>query len=245
MTRSAPLPAAPLLDVFGLTVSYGAVEAVRGIDLSVRKGEIVTLLGANGAGKSSTLNALVGLVPRRAQRLTFDSQDIAHLPPELIVRRGMTLVPEGRRIFPTLTVAEHLLLGGAKHAARGSLAETEADLLTLFPILKERLHQKAGSLSGGEQQMLAIARALMSSPDLLLLDEPSLGLAPQVVDRIFALIADLRARGLTILLVEQNVALALEIADRGYVLVNGRIEIAGSAAELVASPEIRDAYLGA
>lgn len=245
MTRSAPLPAAPLLDVSGLAVSYGAVEAVRGIDLSVRKGEIVTLLGANGAGKSSTLNALVGLAPRRAQRLAFAGQDIAHLPPELIVRRGMTLVPEGRRIFPTLTVAEHLLLGGAKHAARGSLAETEASMLALFPILKERLHQKAGSLSGGEQQMLAIARALMSSPDLLLLDEPSLGLAPQVVDRIFALIADLRARGLTILLVEQNVALALEIADRGYVLVNGRIEIAGSAAELVASPEIRDAYLGA
>ncbi|MCC6518860.1 MAG: ABC transporter ATP-binding protein [Tabrizicola sp.] len=245
MTRSAPLPAAPLLDVSGLTVSYGAVEAVRGIDLSVRKGEIVTLLGANGAGKSSTLNALVGLAPRRAQRLAFAGQDIAQLPPELIVRRGMTLVPEGRRIFPTLTVAEHLLLGGAKHAARGSLAETEANMLALFPILKERLHQKAGSLSGGEQQMLAIARALMSSPDLLLLDEPSLGLAPQVVDRIFALIADLRARGLTILLVEQNVALALEIADRGYVLVNGRIEIAGSAAELVASAEIRDAYLGA
>jgi branched-chain amino acid transport system ATP-binding protein len=245
MTRSAPLPAAPLLDVSGLTVSYGAVEAVRGIDLSVRKGEIVTLLGANGAGKSSTLNALVGLAPRRAQRLAFAGQDIAQLPPELIVRRGMTLVPEGRRIFPTLTVAEHLLLGGAKHAARGSLAETEADMLALFPILKERLHQKAGSLSGGEQQMLAIARALMSSPDLLLLDEPSLGLAPQVVDRIFALIADLRAQGLTILLVEQNVALALEIADRGYVLVNGRIEIAGSAAELVASAEIRDAYLGA
>jgi branched-chain amino acid transport system ATP-binding protein len=245
MTRSAPLPAAPLLDVSGLTVSYGAVEAVRGIDLSVRKGEIVTLLGANGAGKSSTLNALVGLAPRRAQRLAFAGQDIAQLPPELIVRRGMTLVPEGRRIFPTLTVAEHLLLGGAKHAARGSLAETEANMLALFPILKERLHQKAGSLSGGEQQMLAIARALMSSPDLLLLDEPSLGLAPQVVDRIFALIADLRAQGLTILLVEQNVALALEIADRGYVLVNGRIEIAGSAAELVASAEIRDAYLGA
>ena len=245
MTRSAPLPAAPLLDVSGLTVSYGAVEAVRGIDLSVRKGEIVTLLGANGAGKSSTLNALVGLAPRRAQRLAFAGQAIAQLPPELIVRRGMTLVPEGRRIFPTLTVAEHLLLGGAKHAARGSLAETEANMLALFPILKERLHQKAGSLSGGEQQMLAIARALMSSPDLLLLDEPSLGLAPQVVDRIFALIADLRAQGLTILLVEQNVALALEIADRGYVLVNGRIEIAGSAAELVASAEIRDAYLGA
>ncbi len=236
---------APLLDVSGLTVSYGAVEAVRGIDLTVAKGEIVTLLGANGAGKSSTLNALVGMAPRKARRLAFQGHDIAALPTEMIVRQGMTLVPEGRRIFPTLTVAEHLLLGGAKHAARGPLVETEADMLNLFPILKERLHQKAGSLSGGEQQMLAIARALMSSPDLLLLDEPSLGLAPQVVDRIFALISDLRARGLTILLVEQNVALALEIADRGYVLVNGRIEISGSAADLMASAEIRDAYLGA
>lgn len=236
---------APLLDVSGLTVSYGAVEAVRGIDLTVAKGEIVTLLGANGAGKSSTLNALVGMAPRKAQRLTFRGQSLAALPTEMIVRQGMTLVPEGRRIFPTLTVAEHLLLGGAKHAARGSLAETEAEMLALFPILAERLHQKAGSLSGGEQQMLAIARALMSSPDLLLLDEPSLGLAPQVVDRIFTLISDLRAKGLTILLVEQNVALALEIADRGYVLVNGRIEITGTAADLAASPEIRDAYLGA
>ena len=234
-----------LLEVSNLTVTYGAVEAVRGVDLTVAKGEIVTLLGANGAGKSSILNALVGMAPRKAQALRFRGQSIATLPTEMIVRQGMTLVPEGRRIFPTLTVAEHLLLGGAKHAARGSLAETEADMLALFPILRERLHQKAGSLSGGEQQMLAIARALMSSPDLLLLDEPSLGLAPQVVDRIFALISDLRDRGLTILLVEQNVALALEIADRGYVLVNGRIEITGSAADLAASPEIRDAYLGA
>ena len=236
---------AALLEVSNLTVTYGAVEAVRGVDLTVAKGEIVTLLGANGAGKSSILNALVGMAPRKAQALRFRGKDIASLPTEMIVRQGMTLVPEGRRIFPTLTVAEHLLLGGAKHGARGPLAETEADMLALFPILRERLHQKAGSLSGGEQQMLAIARALMSSPDLLLLDEPSLGLAPQVVDRIFALISDLRDRGLTILLVEQNVALALEIADRGYVLVNGKIEITGSAADLAASSEIRDAYLGA
>lgn len=234
-----------LLEVQALTVSYGAVEAVRGIDLTVAKGEIVTLLGANGAGKSSTLNALVGLAPRRARRLSFYGQDLAALPTEMIVRRGMTLVPEGRRIFPSLSVAEHLLLGGARHGTRGPLAETEAEMLDLFPILKERLHQKAGSLSGGEQQMLSIARALMSSPDLLLLDEPSLGLAPQVVDRIFTLIADLRARGLTILLVEQNVALALEIADRGYVLVNGKIQIADTAAALMTSSEIRDAYMGA
>lgn len=234
-----------LLSIEGLTVSYGAVEAVRGIDFTVKRGEIVTLLGANGAGKSSTLNALVGLAPRKATRLEFAGGDLLGLAPETIVRRGMTLVPEGRRVFASLTVAENLMLGGAKHAARGNPAAVKADMLERFPILAERLHQKAGSLSGGEQQMLAIGRALMSSPDLLLLDEPSLGLAPQVVDQIFDLISDLRDRGLTILLVEQNVAQSLEIADRGYVLANGRIELQGRAADLRSSPEIQDAYLGA
>ncbi|MFO1202497.1 MAG: ABC transporter ATP-binding protein [Tabrizicola sp.] len=238
-------PDEPLLSIKGLTVSYGAVEAVRGIDLAVRRGEIVTLLGANGAGKSSTLNALVGLAPRKARRMAFEGMDLSALAPETIVRSGMTLVPEGRRVFASLTVDENLMLGGAKHSQRGNPALVKADMLALFPILAERLHQKAGSLSGGEQQMLAIARALMSSPDLLLLDEPSLGLAPQVVDRIFDLIKALRDRGLTILLVEQNVAQSLEIADRGYVLANGRIELQGSAAELRASPAIQDAYLGA
>ena len=237
-------PDETLLSIEGLTVSYGAVEAVRGIDLMVKRGEIVALLGANGAGKSSTLNALVGLAPRKARRLAFDGTDILGLPPEFIVRRGMTLVPEGRRVFSSLTVEENLMLGGAKHTGRGNPAAVKAEMLRLFPILAERLHQKAGSLSGGEQQMLAIGRALMSSPDLLLLDEPSLGLAPQVVDRIFELIGTLRDRGLTILLVEQNVAQSLEIADRGYVLANGQIQLQGSAAELRASPEIQDAYLG-
>lgn len=238
-------PGEILLSIEGLTVSYGAVEAVRGIDLTVKRGEIVTLLGANGAGKSSTLNALVGLAPRKAKRMVFENNDLLGLPPETIVRRGMTLVPEGRRVFSSLTVAENLMLGGAKHAARGNPEAVKADMLERFPVLAERLHQKAGSLSGGEQQMLAIGRALMSSPDLLLMDEPSLGLAPQVVDRIFDLIGNLRDRGLTILLVEQNVAQSLEIADRGYVLANGRIELQGSAAELRSSPEIQDAYLGA
>jgi branched-chain amino acid transport system ATP-binding protein len=234
-----------LLSIEGLTVSYGAVEAVRGIDLTVKRGEIVTLLGANGAGKSSTLNALVGLAPCKARRMLFEGKDLQDLAPETVVRRGMTLVPEGRRVFSSLTVDENLMLGGAKHAARGNPAAVKADMLALFPILAERLHQKAGSLSGGEQQMLAISRALMSSPDLLLLDEPSLGLAPQVVDRMFDLIGNLRDRGLTILLVEQNVVQSLEIADRGYVLANGRVELQGSAADLRASPEIQDAYLGA
>lgn len=235
----------PLLEVTGLKVAYGPVEALKGIDLTVRKGQIVTLLGANGAGKSSTLNALVGLVPKKGGRVTFEGQDISALPPEQIVRLGMTLTPEGRRIFPSLSVDEHLLLGGAMHSARGAIADVRDDMLSRFPILKERLNQKAGSLSGGEQQMLAIARSMMSSPDLLLLDEPSLGLAPQVVDLIFELIVGLRKRGLTILLVEQNVSLSLEIADAGYVMANGRIVLSGTAEELRNSTEIQGAYLGA
>ncbi|WP_455854832.1 ATP-binding cassette domain-containing protein [Ensifer canadensis] len=177
----------PLLEVSGLKVADGAVEALKGVDLTVNKGQIVTLLGANGAGKSSTLNALMGLAAKKAGRVSFNGQDISGLPPEQIVRLGMTLTPEGRRIFPSLTVDEHLLLGGAMHKARGVISDVREDMLSRFPILKERLSQKAGSLSGGEQQMLAIARSMMSSPDLLLLDEPSLGLAPQVVDLIFDL----------------------------------------------------------
>ncbi|MBD9650555.1 ABC transporter ATP-binding protein [Ensifer sp. ENS09] len=239
-----PVPK-PLLEVSGLKVAYGAVEALKSVDLTVGKGQIVTLLGANGAGKSSTLNALVGLAGKKAGRVTFNGQDISGLPPEQIVRLGMTLTPEGRRIFPSLTVDEHLLLGGAMHKARGAISEVREDMLSRFPILKERLTQKAGSLSGGEQQMLAIARSMMSSPDLLLLDEPSLGLAPQVVDLIFDLIAGLRQKGLTILLVEQNVSLSLEIADAGYVMANGRIVLSGTAAELRNSTEIQGAYLGA
>lgn len=235
----------PLLEVGGLKVAYGPVEALKGVDLTVRRGQIVTLLGANGAGKSSTLNSLVGLAAKKAGRVTFAGRDISALPPEMIVRMGMTLTPEGRRVFPTLTVDEHLLLGGVMHKARGEIDVVREDMLSRFPILKERLHQKAGSLSGGEQQMLAIARSMMSSPDLLLLDEPSLGLAPQIVDQIFELIAGLRERGLTILIVEQNVALSLEIADAGYVMANGLIVLSGSSAELRNSAEIQGAYLGA
>ncbi|MFK0276615.1 ABC transporter ATP-binding protein [Ensifer sp. NPDC090286] len=244
MMSEIPVPK-PLLEVSGLKVAYGAVEALKGVDLTVGKGQIVTLLGANGAGKSSTLNSLVGLAAKKAGRVSFNGQDISSLAPEQIVRLGMTLTPEGRRIFPSLSVDEHLLLGGAMHKARGAIAEVREDMLSRFPILKERLSQKAGSLSGGEQQMLAIARSMMSSPDLLLLDEPSLGLAPQIVDLIFDLIAGLRQKGLTILLVEQNVSLSLEIADAGYVMANGRIVLSGTAAELRNSSEIQGAYLGA
>jgi branched-chain amino acid transport system ATP-binding protein len=234
-----------MLDVRSLKVAYGPVEALRGIDLRVRKGQIVTLLGANGAGKSSALNALVGLVRKKAGSVLFKGQDVASLPPERIVRMGMTLVPEGRRIFPSLSVDEHLLLGGAAHLSRGSIRGIREEMLELFPILRERLHQRAGSLSGGEQQMLAIARSMMSSPELLLMDEPSLGLAPQVVDMIFDLIVGLQDRGLTILLVEQNVSLSLEVADYGYVMANGSIVLSGTADELRHSTEIQGAYLGA
>jgi branched-chain amino acid transport system ATP-binding protein len=245
MTMSETRDPILLLEVDDLKVAYGPVEALKGVDLKVAKGQIVALLGANGAGKSSTLNALVGLATKKSGRVRFGGRDISGLPPEQIVRMGMTLTPEGRRIFPSLSVHEHLLLGGAMHAARGAVADVREDMLSRFPVLRDRLHQKAGSLSGGEQQMLAIARSMMSSPDLLLLDEPSLGLAPQVVEMIFELMTSLRQRGLTILLVEQNVSLSLEVADAGYVMANGRIVLSGTAADLRNSTEIQGAYLGA
>lgn len=241
---TAPPPRDTLLSIEGLTVSYGAVEAVRGVDLTVQRGEIVTLLGANGAGKSSTLNALVGLAPRKARCITFQGAEIDSLPSEIIVRRGMTLVPEGRRVFATLTVAENLLLGGAKHAARGALAEVKAQMLDLFPILAERLHQKAGSLSGGEQQMLAIGRCLMGRPDVILFDEPSLGLAPTLVQQVIETVRTLSEQGLTCVLVEQNVTVSLKISSTGYVLESGRITLSGRGSELLTDDRVRKAYLG-
>ena len=233
-----------MLSVRQLGVRYGEIEAVKGIDLAVAEGAIVALLGANGAGKSSTLLGLVGLVPATGE-IALAGHSIAKATPEDIARLGIALVPEGRRVFPSLTVAENLLLGGAVHSGRHDTKAAETRLLDRFPILRERYRQKAGLLSGGEQQMLAIARALMSGPKLLLLDEPSLGLAPQVVDSVFDLIAELRAQGLTILLVEQNAARALEIADHGYVLVNGKIELEGTGAELASSERVKEAYLAA
>ncbi|MFO1169489.1 MAG: ABC transporter ATP-binding protein [Hyphomicrobiaceae bacterium] len=233
-----------MLTVRQLGVRYGEIEAVKGIDLTVGQGSIVALLGANGAGKSSTLLGLVGLVPVTGD-VEFGSRPIARAAPEEISRLGIALVPEGRRVFPSLTVAENLLLGGAVHGERHDTKAAEERMLDRFPILRDRYRQKAGLLSGGEQQMLAIARALMSGPKLLMLDEPSLGLAPQIVDSVFDLIAELRQQGLTILLVEQNAARALEIADRGYVLVNGRIELQGTGAELLDSERVKEAYLAA
>ena len=231
-----------MLQVTGLTVSYGQVRAVSGIDLSVAQSAVVVLLGANGAGKSSTLNAIAGLLPCGGS-VMFNGASVAGWAAEDIVRAGMSLVPEGRRVFPSLSVADNLHLGGAAHARGSVLADRVEAELSRFPILRERYRQQAGLLSGGEQQMLAIARSLMSAPRLLLLDEPSLGLAPQMVEKVFDLIGDLRASGITVLLVEQNAERALEIADHAYVLQTGQIVLAGSGAELAQNDLVRHAYL--
>ena len=233
-----------MLSVENISVSYGPIRAIRDIRLSVSSGEIVALLGSNGAGKSTTLKALMGLHPVSSGRIIFEDQVISGMATDQIVRRGMTLTPEGRKVFAGLTIDENLRLGSAARKDRADIAKTRAEVLGLFPILGERLHQFAGTLSGGEQQQLAIARSLMSAPRLLLLDEPSLGLAPQIVDQIFDLIADLRQGGLTILLVEQNAEMALEIADRGYIYSNGKIELTGTGAELGALDDVANTYLG-
>ena len=233
-----------ILSVDDLVVRYGPIVAVQNVSLNVQQGEIVALLGANGAGKSSLLNSVVGLVPVGGGTVTFKGEPIHRLSPEAIVRKGISLTPEGRRVFPRLTVADNLRLGGAVTRDRARYDAAYAHVLELFPILRERIKQNGGTLSGGQQQMLAIGRSLMARPTLLLLDEPSLGLAPIVVDQIFELLKRLRAEGTTILLVEQNVHRALEIADRAYVLASGRVESEGAAAMLRASAEIEKAYLG-
>jgi branched-chain amino acid transport system ATP-binding protein len=227
-----------------LIVRYGPIVAVREVSLRVEQGEIVALLGANGAGKSSFLNAAAGLVPVARGRVVFRGKELQRLPPERIVWRGIALTPEGRRVFPRLSVADNLRLGAVPQRDRAAVAAARERVFDLFPVLRERVGQSAGTLSGGEQQMLAIGRSLMASPALLLLDEPSLGLAPILVDQIFELLPRLRDEGVTILLVEQNVHRALEISDRAYVLVNGTVDREGPAAELRASAEIERAYLG-
>ncbi len=246
--RGAPgaAPAkATLLEVADLRVNYGPVAAIRGVNLGVAAGEVVALLGANGAGKSTMLRTISGLTRPRTGRITLGGAAIHRLPPSCIVRLGVAHCPEGRRVFGTLTVAENLRLGAAARAERAGIAEDRERIYALFPILRERMAQPAGTLSGGEQQMLALGRALMARPRVLLLDEPSLGLAPLLVQQIFRTLAELKAEGVTMLLVEQNINLALDLADRAYVLRTGEVSLAGSAAELKADYEgVAAAYLG-
>jgi branched-chain amino acid transport system ATP-binding protein len=233
-----------LLEVDGLVARYGRITALEGIALTVEQGEIVALIGANGAGKTTTLRAISGLVRPAAGTIRFDGMDIAKLAAHEIVRAGISHSPEGRRVFPRMTVRENLELGAYTRSAKDEIAAEMERVLEIFPRLRERLAQKGGTMSGGEQQMLAIARAMMSQPRLLLLDEPSLGLSPKLVQTIFAVIRDINARGTTILLIEQNARQALAIATRGYVLEVGRIAHSGPAAELAASEVVRAAYLG-
>jgi len=234
-----------LLKVTGLRVHYGLINAIKGIDLSLEQGKITTLVGANGAGKSTTLLALSGLLPLQAGSIIFDGVELSQMPSHRIVDCGLVQVPEGREIVTTLTVRENLLLGAYRRKQSDESARDLAHVLRLFPRLRERLDSLAGNLSGGEQQMLAIARALMAKPRLLLLDEPSMGLAPLLVQEIFRTLRQLNQRGLTILLVEQNVRQALKIAEYGYVMENGKIVLSGPSAELLDNPKVIDAYLGA
>ncbi|MCC0016924.1 MAG: ABC transporter ATP-binding protein [Rhodobiaceae bacterium] len=233
----------PLLSVRGAETYYGKIVALRGIDLDVNEGEIVTIIGANGAGKSTLMMTICGVQPARNGTVTYRGEDITHLPTHEIMRKGIAQSPEGRRIFPRMSVLENLQMG----AQINDFAHFDEDLeqvYNLFPILRKRAGQRGGTLSGGEQQMLAIARALMARPRLLLLDEPSLGLAPMIVKQIFEVIAELnRTDGLTVFLVEQNAYHALKLAHRGYVMVNGAITLSGTGAELLAREEVRAAYL--
>ncbi len=231
-----------MLKVSGLRARYGNIEALGGVDVEVRRGEIVTIIGANGAGKSTLLMTVCGNPRAAAGRIDFEGADITRMPTHDIIRRGIAQVPEGRRIFPRMTVYENLQLGASLSDPQHFAADIER-AFGLFPILKERSHQRGGTLSGGEQQMLAIARALMSRPRLLLLDEPSLGLAPLIVKQIFAILAEINKAGMTLLLVEQNAHQALRLAGRGYVMANGRIVLAGTGRDLLANPEVRAAYL--
>ena len=231
-----------ILSVRGLNVSYGAIHAVKDVSFEVREGEIVTLIGANGAGKSTTLNAIARLLPASGE-IRFAGSSLMHVPGHSVVRKGLAMVPEGRRIFLRMSVEENLEMG-AYVSSRGEVKEQMEDVFRRFPRLFERREQTAGTLSGGEQQMLAMGRALMSKPKLLMMDEPSMGLAPILVEQIFGIIRELNAAGTTILLVEQNAQAALSAADRAYVMETGRIVMSGAADELLASPEVKKAYLG-
>lgn len=233
-----------MLKIDNLHVSYGPIHALKGISLEVKEGEIVTLIGSNGAGKSTTLSAITGLVKAQSGSITFRNESITNMPAYKIVQKGISLSPEGREVFPALTVEENLRLGAYTCSDKGAISASYDRVYELFPRLKERITQTAGTLSGGEQQMLAIGRSLMSQPTLLLLDEPSMGLAPNLVLMIFDLIESINKQGTTILLIEQNANMALSVADKAYVLETGNIAIVGNASDLAKDPRVKNAYLG-
>ena len=233
-----------MLEIQGLHCRYGKVSVLKGISLEVRQGELVSLIGANGAGKTTTLRAISGLVPSTDGHIVFEGEDITRMPAKRILAMGIAHCPEGRRVFPYMTVQENLEMGCYLRADRVRMAEDMDRILSRFPVLAERRSQPAGTLSGGEQQMLAIGRALMSRPRLMLFDEPSLGLAPTMVERTFDIIAEIRKEGTTVLMVEQNAYAALEMCDRSYVLESGEVALHGTGPELISNPHVRHAYLG-
>jgi branched-chain amino acid transport system ATP-binding protein len=233
-----------MLEVRKLDCRYGKVSVLKGISLEVRQGELVSLIGANGAGKTTTLRAISGLVPSIAGQIVFEGEDITRMPAKRILAMGIAHCPEGRRVFPYMTVQENLEMGSYLRSDRARIAEDMDRILSRFPVLAERRSQPAGTLSGGEQQMLAIGRALMSRPRLMLFDEPSLGLAPTMVERTFDIITEIRKEGTTVLMVEQNAYAALEMCDRSYVLEAGEVALHGTGAELISNPHVRHAYLG-
>ena len=239
-----PAPGGPALALKGVCAGYGALEVLKGVDLHVGRGEIVTLIGANGAGKSTTLQTISGLLETRGGSIQLGGQAIERMQPHEIVARGLVQVPEGRRLFADMSVRENLEMGAYLRTSRGEIAEEMAHCFELFPRLRDRQHQRAGSLSGGEQQMCAIARGLMAQPEVMLLDEPSLGLAPLLVKQIFAILRKLNDDGVTIFVVEQNANAALHLAHRAYIMETGKITAAGPADTLLHDPRVREAYLG-
>ncbi len=233
-----------MLEIEDLHCRYGKVSAVRGLSLEVREGELVTLIGANGAGKTTTLKAISGILPSAAGRITFDGEDITRASARAILAKGIAHCPEGRHVFPYMTVQENLDMGCYLRRDQDGIAQDRRNIFNRFPVLEERRRQMAGTLSGGEQQMLAIGRALMSRPRLILFDEPSLGLAPNLVETTFDIIAEIRADGVTVLMVEQNAYAALELCDRSYLLESGEVTLTGNGAELLNDPHVKEAYLG-
>jgi branched-chain amino acid transport system ATP-binding protein len=234
-----------LLEVSDVRTFYGNIEALKGVSLTVEEGEVVTLIGSNGAGKSTTLRSISGLTPPREGSIKFEGTEIGEVPPQEIVERGISLSPEGRHVFPRMTVRENLDLGAYLRKDREGIENDRERVYSLFPRLKERERQKGGTMSGGEQQMLAIGRALMANPRLLLLDEPSMGIAPILVERIYETIAEINRQGTTILLVEQNANYALEVSKRGYVLETGKVALEDASSSLRSNPDVQKAYLGA